>query len=218
MRLSFKHYRRYASRLAREYEKPEVKAYTGLTLSFFAVAFFGIFAIRPAVNTILGLVKEIETKQAVAQSFQEKINHLAQAQENYLASESFSPLLDEALPPNSVFAQFVRQVEGLAVKNGVRLTLLQVGQVVIVGQETGRDAKKAGEGLEGQEEGLSAIDFAVSLEGNYDNLRSFLGSLENWRRVNTPEVVSISVNRRQEEEFLSLNISGKIYYYRGGGQ
>lgn len=218
MKLGFDRYRRYTNRLAQSYEKPDIKAYTGLTLSFFAVAFFGIFAVRPALTTILELVKEIEAKEAVAQRFQEKINHLSLAQENYVAAQEAFPLIDEALPQEPVFADFIRQVEALATRNSLSLSLLQVGEVIIVGGA--EEPKKAGTGatLEEQEEGLTSIEFGVTVAGDYENLRAFLNSLENWRRLALPATVTFNVRRQLEEEVLALNISGKIYYYVSEGR
>lgn len=208
MAVSFKsdyhHYRRYFTSISALYQKKEVRVYTELILSLLTVAFFSFFAIRPTLVTITSLVKEIGDRRMIVQKLQEKINALTLAQNEYTAVYSELPLVEEALPQKPDLSLFVRQLETVTVQNGVTLRTIQFGQVNLRGSPT--EAKPV------EKEGVSEVPFSLSVSGNYQNLKSFLQSLEDLRRLVVVSSFAFKPGEKEEESLLILSVTGETYY------
>lgn len=198
-------YRRYFTNIGALYQKKQVRVYTELVLSLLTIAFFAFFAIRPTLITIASLVKEIEDKQVITQKLQEKINALALAQQEYAAVSSELSLVEEALPQEPNLSLFIRQLETLTVQNGVALRTIQFGQVDLRGQPVTKPNS-------GEKEEVSKATFNLAVSGDYQNLRSFLQSLENLRRFVVVSSFAFTFGEKEEAELLILNVSGNVYY------
>lgn len=196
-KVDYRQYRRYFVNLQSLYQKPEVKVYLGLTLSLFAVAFFGLFALRPTLITIINLTRELQEKKEVNQKLQEKINNLNQAQANYSQITNSLTLVDQALPPNPVLSQVVLQIEILAQRSNLAIRSIDFESVDLKG---GKPTPK------------NELVFNLSLTGNFEDLKTFLNSLENVRRIITVDSFNFTQSQSQEMKSLTLNISGKAYY------
>lgn len=201
-------YRRYFTDISALYQKKEARVYTGLILSLLTVAFFSFFAIRPTLVTIASLVKEIEDKRMIAQKLQEKISALSLAQKEYVAVSSELPLVEEALPQEPNLPLFIRQLETLAVQSGVALRTIQFGQVNL----RGRLALKPDSVKTEQKEEASEITFSLSASGSYQNLKSFLQSLENLRRFVVISSFAFKPEEKEEAQLLILSVAGEAYY------
>lgn len=200
-------YRRYFTNVTALYQKKQARAYTGLILSFLTIAFFAFFAIRPTLVTIASLVKEIEDKQMINQKLQEKINALTLAQAEHATATSELPLVEEALPQEPNIPLFIRQLETLAVQNGVSLRTIQFGQVNLRG-------KLLSEPNSVKKEGASNVPFNLSVSGRYQSLKSFLQSLESLRRFVVISSFAFKSGEGEERELLILNVTGDAYYLK----
>lgn len=203
----YRQYRRYFVNVKALYKKKEVIVYTGLTLTLLAIAFFGVFALKPTLTTIATLLKEIETQKTTSQKLQTKINALSQAQVNYSLASNNIKLVDEALPNEPNLSQIIFQIEILTQKEGVAIRSLSFEPVALLGELPQKTKEKKG-ALESQE-----IGFSLGLTGNYENLKSFITSLENLRRSVKVETFTFTGRKTEEgEPVISLSLSGKIYY------
>lgn len=202
----YRRYRRYFVNLAALYQKKEVIVYTGLTLSFLAIAFFGLLALRPTLVTIANLLKELEDKKEINQKLQTKINNLNQAQVSYSQVAKTIVLVDQALPQNHSLTEIVYQIEVLAQKSSLTLRSVAFESVNLQGQEP---SKKA---VSKTTSGLNEIIFSLTASGEFTNLQTFLASLENLRRIITIDSFSLSQVRGEETPIINLNLSGKAYY------
>ena len=79
-------------------------------LSFFALAFFTIFAIRPTLTSFFNLRKQISDSQEVNKQLDSKINMLLAAQQTYQDYQAEIELLDQALPKDPQFAQLIQKL------------------------------------------------------------------------------------------------------------
>lgn len=206
--IGYHRYRRYFTNISALYQKKKARVYTGLILSLLAVAFFSFFAIRPTLVTIASLVKEIEDKRMIAQKLQEKINALSLAQKEYVAVSSELPLVEEALPQEPDLPLFIRQLETLSVQSGVTLRTIQFGRVNL----RGRPVSKPDSVKTKQKEETSGITFNFSASGSYQNLKTFLQSLENLRRLVVISSFAFRPEEKEEGQLLILNITGEAYY------
>lgn len=201
-------YRRYFTDVSALYQKKQVRIYTGIVLSLLVIAFFAFFAIRPTLVTITSLIKEIKDNQMVAQKLQEKINALTLAQAEYAAVSSELPLLEEALPQEPNFPLFIRQLETLAFQNGVALRTAQFSQVNLRGEP----ASNPNSVKTKQEKELPEVTFTLFASGSYQNLKGFLQSLEDLRRLVVISSFTFKTGEREEEQLLILAVTGETYH------
>jgi len=192
----FHRYRRYFVNIGQFYRQKKVRVYTEIVLSILTTTFFLVFAIKPTLLTITALIKEIKDKKMVTKKLEEKIDSLNIAQKEYLAIEGDLYLVDQALPKDSQIFVLIRQIEVLASKVGVSLGAVQYSSVNLKGDMN--------------EDKLSAVDFKMMLRGDYQDLKKFLLSLANLRRI---VQVKGFVFKTSKEEELNLNISAKAFFY-----
>jgi Tfp pilus assembly protein PilO len=179
------------------YRKKQVVVYTGLALTFFTISFFTLFAIKPTVTTIVGLIKEIQTKKEVDQKLQAKINSLREAQANYSLVKDRLDLIEQALPQEPDLISLLYQIEILAQKNNTAIGSLSFDSSYLLGEksEGPKDTQPA------------ATGFSLALGGNFESLNNFLASFENLRRVIGLEKFAINALWAKEPTLSELNIS-----------
>src|SRR3989338_2007521 len=107
-------YKRYYQSIEQVANKPQARAYTTAIFSFLAVSLFGWYAIRPTLQTILYLRREIIDKTDISKKMEEKISNLIGAQATYQSVENQLPLLHAALPTNPQAVSLVQQIKKLA--------------------------------------------------------------------------------------------------------
>jgi type IV pilus assembly protein PilO len=191
-------YRRYFVGLGALYKKKQARVYTGIVLSIFTVSFFGFFAIRPTLVTISGLLKEIKDKKEVVKQMDDKITALSNAQINYNQIEDELFLVDQSLPLDPDLASLMKQLEVLARDNSITLESIQYNKTNLLGETEKEEGQKA--------------SFTISLSGNYDNLKQFLHSLDNLRRIILVNSFSFTTKTEEESQILMLNVTAKAYY------
>lgn len=130
--MAFSRYYTYIEPLMRNEKQ---KAYGMLVLSLFAIAFFGIFAIRPTILTIVSLQREITETKQLDNKLSQKMKALSQAQEVLNRLSVKQPLVREALPPNPNVAQLLRTFENQASQTKVSLGSVQFRSVELNGEE-----------------------------------------------------------------------------------
>jgi type IV pilus assembly protein PilO len=194
----YRQYRHYFVGLGSLYKKKQARVYTGIVLTIFTVSFFGFFAIRPTLVTISGLLKEIKDKKGVVKQMDDKITALANAQTNYSQVEEELYLVDQSLPLDPDLASLMKQLEVLARANSVTLESIQYNKINLLGEIEKEEGQKAG--------------FSISLSGSYDNLKQFLHSLDNLRRIILVDSFSFSTKTEEEMQVLMLNVTAKAYY------
>lgn len=126
---------RYYTYVAPLLQTEKNQAYTMLVLSFFAIAFFGFFAIRPTILTIVSLQREISDAEKTDQALAQKMKQLAQAQDTLLRLSPKKAVIDQALPPNPNVSSIVRLLEAQAQKAGVTMGSMQFRSIVLNGEE-----------------------------------------------------------------------------------
>lgn len=207
-RFANRQYQRYFVDLQTLYQRKEIVVYTGLILSLLAIAFFGIFALRPTVVTIVSLYKEIQDKKVTDQQLQVKINDLLEAQNNYAQVSGSVYIVNQALPENPSLVDLVYQIEILSQNEGVSLTSLNFSPVDLQGKAPNRGADPKNRNRNGTE-----MSFDITLRGDYQNLKNFLGQTEKLRRLIVVDSFTFNQSQTEEAKFLTLNLTGKAFYY-----
>lgn len=224
-RTEYNRYRRYFTQLEPMVKTPVARAYFSLIASLFALSFFGAFAIRPTVKTIIGLRKEIADARFTNNKLQEKINALSEAQTQYSLVQTEVPTVLAALPKTPEFSTLLRQIEGIAVASGATVSGIQFQSVVMFGgaargkqapqiSTPSGDAKTTSSSNQPEDNylGVTPIPFTLSLRGSYTNITAFLVSLTHLSRLINVNSLIISSGQGGNIE-LSLNIQSRAFYY-----
>jgi Tfp pilus assembly protein PilO len=95
------------------YKNPVAMVSLELIFSILAVVFFAVFAVKPTLQTMSLLVKEIEDKRALDEQLAQKIASLNTAQAQYQQFSSQFYLLDEAMPKTASLMTGLKIVEKL---------------------------------------------------------------------------------------------------------
>ncbi len=191
-------YQRYFTDLSRFYQTKKARVYTGIILSLVTVIFFIIFAIKPTLTTIAQLLRQIKDQQKVVTELEKKITNLAQAQTEYLAVEPDLYLVDQALPQEPQVTLLIKQLETLAYQNEVKIDRLRFNEVDLAKKATTKTEKQA-------------INFNLSVSGDYANLKNFLTSLSTLRRLIVVENFSFQKGSI-ETPSLSLNLVAEAWF------
>lgn len=200
--------------ISRAREKAEIWRYIEVSLTLFVIAFFVIFAIRPAATTIAGLVGEIKEKEVISLKMRQKINAVVLAQEAYAGVQEKIGPLDSFLPTNFNLAQGLAQFAGPALESGVSAEAAGVSELAIAGELA--TTKEAKEKPKEKQSNLLSFDFNFRAKGEYKRLLDFFRaalSSRRWFEISQYQIAK--PQKKEETENLILNLSGKMFYWGG---
>ncbi len=171
----YKRYQRYYQSLAPP--PPVRRAYTAIIFSFLVISLFGWYAIRPTIQTILTLKREIIDKTEIDKKMEDKISALIEAQAAYQNIEPDLPLLDDALPVMSDAPRAAWQIQSLSTDSHVTLTNMSIMTVPLTGD--------TGPGVQQKPASGTPVSFpiSVSVTGGYTDVKQFIQGIYNLRRV-----------------------------------
>jgi len=187
--------------------KPNFKIYLELILSLSAIVIFSVFAIRPTIITVSELNKEIKGKEETVAKLKEKIKNLQTASMNLQKEAGRLSLITQAVPVLASPEILVKQIETLASQEGVIILRFSASDVLLVGKK--EDIKKSKDfvSLSGD---ADELPFSISVTGPYQNLFSFLKSVENLRRPVKVDSFSITSSVTDSSKVLTLTMTGRL--------
>ncbi|MBI3577481.1 type 4a pilus biogenesis protein PilO [Candidatus Gottesmanbacteria bacterium] len=181
---------RYYQSLTEFVKKPKTTIYTGAIFSFLAVSLFGWYAIRPTLQTILFLRREIEDNKVVSKQMEEKISKLIEAHALYQSIKPRLPLLAQALPEDPAAISVVAQLKNLATTSGATISAITVTQVPLASTvKNNPTEKKPTAKLTTRKVADTPILMVVG--GTYQSIKSLLGGIVNLRRLLTIDTISV---------------------------
>ena len=160
-------------------------------LTFLSVLIFGIFAIRPAINTITGLVKDIEEYRKVNGVLTEKIQILNEVKADPERLEKETDLISRALPTNPDEGSYLRNVNFLATNNQLQIESITFDVI--------------------DEGGLGALGFNLTIQGEYKRIIQFIADFNKLLRITNVEDISISP-QKENQRVVKAVISGRAYF------
>ncbi len=183
-------YRKYYHSLEPILAKPKTRVYSTVIFIFLVVALFGWYAVKPTVQTILYLRREIVDKKSVNKKMDEKIEALIEAQALLESIGQRASYIQDATPTDPNAIDVVRQLRDIATSAGASISAIQVASAPMLPSASASASKSYT---------VKQIDFAVSMsiEGNYDALSSFLRNCIAMRRIITIESISFTPNKKQ---------------------
>jgi Tfp pilus assembly protein PilO len=173
----YKRYKRYYQSLEPAFQKPTTRAYTAIIFSFLVVSLFSWYAIRPTMQTIFTLRREIVDKTDLDKKMEDKISALIEAQAAYQELEPNLPVIDQALPETSDAVRAARDLQGLAADSRVTITAISISSLPLT-DTTGPGAKQA----TGSDK-LANFPISLSVTGTYPDIKNFTRGILNVRRI-----------------------------------
>lgn len=171
-REEYQRYQRYYLNLRRFYQQPVARVSIFVVMSFMTVSFFSVFAIRPTLITISGLIREIEDKGEINSQLEEKIVGLSLVQAEYTQVQVDLAKVWRAMPDRPEVASLIWQLELAAVRNGLKLINLQVEPVTLTAVPQVKEGKE-----------LPQIEVGVTVGGNLTQIKEFMKTINNLGRV-----------------------------------
>jgi hypothetical protein len=181
----FTRFRKYYKPLEPLINKPKNRIYTAIIFSFLAISLFGWFAIKPTIQTILILRREIADKTEVNNRLEQKITTLIAAQAAYQEVQSQISVIDDAIPayPNALDA--VYQIRNLVNDTTATMSSLTSSGVPFT---ITKDPKITTNNINN----FIAFNLSTAVSGSYNSLENILANLDNFRRMVVVDTFSIS--------------------------
>lgn len=204
-------FRRYAQKIEPLLKKPQNRVYTTTILSFLVVSLFLWYAIRPTMQTIFSLRREIADNIAVSKQMEEKISALVQAQATYQSITTKLPLLSQALPKDPNPVPLLLSLNNLAEITQATISSIQLPRTELVSPQ----ATLSGEE---QDRPLASFFITLTVDGTFEQVTSFLNGVIELRRIVSVESISLSpiITEIQEAPLVRLVTKIQAHYLPGG--
>ncbi len=203
--------RDYQRSLATYLANEEVQAYTMAILSFFALAFFSIFAIRPTLISFFTLQKQIDDATIIENALDNKINALLRSQEMYQLHQNEIALLDEAIPNEPLFPELLKNIENIVVENEATMTAFTTEEFSLL-----RDRKQE-QVL--NDENISSVDFGFTVAPTFTQAEGIITRLMNLRRMISMVFFSAEAKDARSDNpadtIIETSINGSAFYVSG---
>lgn len=232
--LSASKYREYL-KLLPNIQQENTRIITTLILTFFAMSFFGIFAINPTLSTIITLRKQLADSELVHEKLKAKIAALSTLHQQYATLQADLPTVMEAIPQYPDPPALAAQVLGLAKQRNIKILSMTTSEVQLkntnanVPKQTAPPAQGAAAVLpaiplpaanppsattetETPPINENSYTFSLQVQGSYADLIGFAQSLSQLSRVIT--IDSLSVNKDSKQNVLTMAISAKAYFQK----
>ena len=197
----YERYKRYYQSIEPAFQKPANRAYTAIIFSFLVVSLFAWYAIRPTMQTIFTLKREIVDKTDIDKKMENKISALIEAQAAYQEIEPNIPLIEQALPVYSDSPRAVHQLQGLAADADVTMSDLSLAAVPIATSTAVPN---------------TITDFPISLTvtGTYPQITTFVHGILTLRRMMNIDsmLFSPSQSATPSGTQIKLDLKLKVFY------
>lgn len=179
--------------------------YTGAIFTFLSIALFGWYAIRPTLQTILFLRREIADNKVVNTQMEEKITRLIEAQAKHQSIAASLPLVDEALPQEARAIDVTYAIRTMATATGASVSGVSVGSTPLFASASAKPQAK-----------VADASVSIQMTGTYPQLREFLNKAVSWRRLVTIESIKILPNESGQSGGgpLQMTMKGQFHYLK----
>lgn len=189
--------------LLKFYDKPVAKVSLELFFTIAAVIIFALFAIRPTLQTMGTLVKELEDKRALNQRLAQKVAALSTAQLQYQGIFERLPVLDQAIPPTPRFEEALLIIEKLASENQLTIVSLQAKEVP---KEPTTDQPFA-------QKSRTSRPVVLVVTGDYPTIRQLIEGIQANRRVLIVDAVVFTITEQQGKKTLQATITINVPFF-----
>ena len=190
------------------YSNPVVKVSLDAFLSIFLILFFSIFAVKPTLIKISGLIKDIEQKKELVNDLDSKIVTLRGAVDNYERISNQVIYLDEAVPNSPRLLNSLKIIEKVVSDKQIAIKSISVSAIP---PEIDANLKNL--------DRLTNIDliFNIIISGDFQSSKLFVEDLLKARRTFYVDRVVFSVKEEKgsqsETNELETQLTVKAPYF-----
>ena len=201
MKRENRQYSRYFTYIKPLVKLPIIKYYDSTIFTLLTISLLTVFAIKPTIETILVLQKQLSNQNEVLSKITEKSNNLSLGKKNYdNLDAAIKAKIYSNIPDKLSLKPLTDSLEKTASLHEASVSALQIQPLTINTQE-------------GQQKGtLSEVSFIFNIEGNYQNLTSILQDLARSSRLISVE--SLSLSKTNDDKSLIMSLTGKAYYLK----
>lgn len=213
-------FRKYYRPLEPILQKPKNRVYTATVLSFLTVSLFIWYAIRPTIQTILSLRREIRDSTAVNEQMETKIAALVEAQATYQDIVPRLGLIKEAVPETPDMVNLMVQLRNLANSVDATMSAANVVSIPLTIEKTKSvsiaqpsPSPSPVPGTQKQDKNATS-PVTVTIQGSYESMKQFIQGVYAMRRIVT--IVDITMlpygtdtnTKRGETLTMTLKLNG----------
>jgi len=190
------------------YSNPVVKVSLDAFLSIFLILFFSLFAVKPTLIKISGLIKDIEQKKELVNDLDSKIVTLRGAVDNYERISNQVIYLDEAVPNSPQLLSSLKIIEKVVSDKQIAIKSISVSAIP---PEIDANLKNL--------DRLTNIDliFNIIISGDFQSSKLFVEDLLKARRTFYVDRVVFSVKEEKgsqsETNELETQLTVKAPYF-----
>lgn len=192
------------------YERPVTRVSLELTLSLITVLFFAVFALRPTINTMSKLLKDIEDRRVIEEGLTKKMAALSTAQGEILTYGNRIQVFQTAVPTDLSSQEVLFILEYLALQQQVGIQNLRVGEepvpFVVDGKRVG--AEQIGTSTPANYS-LVSYDVRMTLNTDLAGAQKFFAAVESIRPLMIVRGFSLTVAETRDRE-RRLNVTATI--------
>ena len=184
------------------YKNPVARVSVELIFSILAVIFFAVFAIKPTLQTMADLIKEIEDKRALDDQLGQKVASLNTAQNQYQQFSNQFYLLDEAVPKTPQLVEALKLVEKIASDNKLAIQGITISDVPDELNEAVAGTAKR-----------QLLTLNIDVVGDYLTIRQYIEDIMSSRRMMIVDQVNFSLSNNRYSKSLTAVIRVNLPYY-----
>jgi Tfp pilus assembly protein PilO len=174
--------------------------FLGVTLTLFALAFFGFFAIKPTISTILELRKEISDSEFVLNQLETKIKNLTELRKQYAKLEGDLPIINNAITIQPDVQVLFAQIQAIGQTSNILIKKLQNFEVEVIKNNNSVNKN------------YYSYSFAIAGSGNFGNIIKFAQTLTDMERIVSIDTFSVSNASANSDGSMDFNIQGTSYF------
>lgn len=187
-RKQYQEYRQYIKSLVEKVKTPATKVSLAVVGTITFTGFLAAFALRPTLITIAGLWKEINTEKEIIIGLDKKLGLLQTAKQNYEKNSSRIHLLDRAIPKTIEVETMAKDLELLALENGLITLEFKEGNFWLLSPQPADNFPIS----------IFGLDVTMSVGGQESQIRNFVGNLERIGRM--VKIQSMTIRSVPESE------------------
>ncbi len=194
-------YSRYFTYIKPVTRLPIVKTYGSVIFTLFVMVFFIVYAIKPTIETILVLQKNLADENQILEKVTLKAKNLSTGKQNYDNMDpAIKTKISTAVPDMIEISTLTSSLEQTAKAHDASISALQIQPLILTPP------------IDNTVGDIAHIDFIFNVEGNYPNLVNLLQDLKSSARLIS--VDNLSLAKLAEGDGLVLSITGKAYYIK----
>lgn len=202
-RFDYYRFRNYYQHVNQTLSTKQSKAYIMAILSLFTMSFFGFFAVRPTVKTIIALQRQIDDNRKLDKSLSEKITTLVKAQSEYEVLKGGVYALEGLIPNGVELAGIIQELETIEKDSGASISALALSNINVSEKNTQESKQKTD---------INKVSFVLAVNGSYNDIYSFINKLLISGRFFTIENIDFAPSLSGDKQIIRLNLKLDTYY------